>query len=145
MRSLLCRQADTYEIYYGNGPLISFEKSQNNNNENVFVTQIDPMRIEDVEEDYFGLDETDRAEIRRMETDESRALAPYIRREVDRMESEGDIPGDESLDYAHILRAVENIMAKLGQQSQPDSYLEDLVTILLLNELFDRRRRNRRR
>ena len=109
------------------------------------MTQIDPMRIEDVEEDYFGLDETDRAEIRRMETDESRALAPYIRREVDRMESEGDIPGDESVDYAHILRAVENIMAKLGQQSQPDSYLEDLVTILLLNELFDRRRRNRRR
>ena len=39
MRSLLCRQADTYEIYYGHGPLISFEKAQNNE-EDIYVTQI---------------------------------------------------------------------------------------------------------
>ena len=144
MRSLLCRQADTYEIYYGHGPLISFEKAQNNE-EDIYVTQIDPMRIEDVMRDDFGLDEVDRAEIRRMETDESRALGPYIRREVDRMETEGNIPADEAIDYAHIQRAVGNIMKNLDRELQPGSYLEDLVTILVLNELFDRRRRNRRR
>ena len=80
-----------------------------------------------------------------MEPNAARDLAPYIRRESDRMESEGNILRDESLDAAHVRRGVENIMRQLGTGYQPGGYLEEVVTLMLLSEIFDRRRRCRRR
>lgn len=148
MRSLLSRKADSYAVHYGEAPLISFDKAKENmelSRESQYVGQIKPMRIERVDEDYFGMDEVDRAELRRMESDKSRELAPYVRRETDRMESEGNILGDESVDAAHIQRAVDNVMTQLDMNRQPEGYLEDLVRLLILNEIFDRRRRCRRR
>lgn len=163
MRSLLYRQSDTYAVHYGTEPLIRLSAAQEKPEEpaayeeeefNVrerglengsYISQIPPMRVERTEADQFGLDEVDRAELRRQEPEKSRELEPYIRREVDRMMSEGNIVGDESVDPAHIDRAVENIMDRLSMSRQPGGYLEELVKVMLLNEIFDRRRRCRRR
>ena len=109
------------------------------------VEQIAPMPIQNIPPDQFGLDEVDRAELRRMEPNAVREFMPYIRRESDRMESEGNILRDESLDVAHVQRGVENIMRQLGVHHEPGGYLEEMVTLMLLGEIFDRRRRCRRR
>lgn len=162
MRSLLYRQSDTYAVHYGTAPLIQLSAEATEESEPVrqessreedrplengaYVSQIPPMRVERVEEDQFGLDEVDRAELRRQEPDISRELAPYIRREANRMESEGGILADESMDPEHLQRAVENIVEQLAMQRQQNrGNLEDLIRLLLLNEIFDRRRRCRRR
>ena len=109
------------------------------------MKQIEPMRIENVEPDYFNMDERDREEIRRMESPAARNMAQLISKETDRMELEGNILMDESLEEAHIERAVERIVQQMQGSRQPEGYLEDLVRILLLNEINDRRRRYRRR
>ena len=163
MRSLLYRQSDTYAVHYGAAPLIQLSaeeaaeesepvrqepsREEDSPIENgTYVSQIPPMRVERVEEDQFGLDEVDRAELRRQEPEISRELAPYIRREVNRMESEGKILGDESIDPEHLRLSIENIMERLAMQRQQNrGNLEDLIRLLLLNEIFDRRRRCRRR
>ena len=77
------------------------------------MEQIAPMRIENVEPDYFNMDERDREEIRRMESPAVRDMAPLITREADRMELEGNILMDESLEEAHVERAVERIVQQM--------------------------------
>ena len=157
MHSDFFKEASAHcRIYYGPAPAMTYPNSEEMPRETVIPTeekktpirrveQIPPMPIQNIPPDQFGLDEVDRAELRRMEPSAVRELMPYIRRESDRMETEGNILQDESLDAAHVQRAVENIMRRLGVQHEPGGYLEELVTLMLLSEIFDRRRRCRRR
>lgn len=143
-------------IYYGPAPAMTYPDPKEMSRETFapaaeerrprqMVEQVAPMPIQNIPPDQFGLDEVDRAELRRMEPNAVRELMPYIRRESDRMESEGNILRDESLDAAHVHRGVENIMRQLGVHHEPGGYLEEMVTLMLLSEIFDRRRRCRRR
>ena len=116
-------------IYYGPAPAMTYPDPKEMTRETVVPV----------------VDEVDRAELRRMEPNAVREFMPYIRRESDRMESEGNILRDESLDVAHVQRGVENIMRQLGVHHEPGGYLEEMVTLMLLGEIFDRRRRCRRR
>ena len=142
-------------IYYGPAPAMTYPDPKEMPREAAIsaegdggprraVEQIAPMPIQNIPPDQFGLDEVDRAELRRMEPNAVRELMPYIRRESDRMESEGNILRDESLDAAHVQRGVENIMRQLGVHHEPGGYMEEMVTLMLLSEIFDRRRRCRR-
>ena len=145
MRSILYRQSGSCGVGYGSAPKIVFNEEKETPSGGEYVEQIAPMRIENVEPDYFNMDERDREEIRRMESPAVRDMAPLITREADRMELEGNILMDESLEEAHVERAVERIVQHVQGSRQPEGYLEDLVRILLLNEIYDRRRRYRRR
>ena len=95
MRSLLYRQSDTYAVHYGAAPLIQLSaeeaaeesepvrqepsREEDSPIENgTYVSQIPPMRVERVEEDQFGLDEVDRAELRRQEPEISRERVAYL-------------------------------------------------------------------
>ena len=152
MRSRFARAPENCRIYYGPASDMVYSEPEKMTREGTeekggtrAVQQIPQMPIMNIPPDFFGLDEVDRAELRRMEPNAARDLAPYIRRESDRMESEGNILRDESLDAAHVRRGVENIMRQLGTGYQPGGYLDEVVTLMLLSEIFDRRRRCRRR
>lgn len=145
MRSILYRQSGSCGLGYGSAPKMILDEGKEAPSGGEYVEQIEPMRIENVEPDYFNMDERDREEIRRMESPAARNMAQLISKETDRMELEGNILMDESLEEAHIERAVERIVQQMQGSRQPEGYLEDLVRILLLNEIYDRRRRCRRR
>ena len=145
MRSILYRQSGSCGLGYGNAPKMILDEGKEAPSGGEYVEQIEPMRVENVEPDYFNMDERDREEIRRMESPAARNMAQLISKETDRMELEGNILMDESLEEAHIERAVERIVQQMQGSRQPEGYLEDLVRILLLNEIYDRRRHCRRR
>ena len=102
-------------IYYGPAPAMTYPDPKEMTRETVvpvaeekrlgrMVEQIAPMPIQNIPPDQFGLDEVDRAELRRMEPNAVREFMPYIRRESDRMESEGNIL-DVYKRQAHTFRA----------------------------------------
>ena len=126
MRSRFARAPENCRIYYGPASDMVYSEPEKMTREGTeekggtrAVQQIPQMPIMNIPPDFFGLDEVDRAELRRMEPNAARDLAPYIRRE--------------------------NIMRQLGTGYQPGGYLEEVVTLMLLSEIFDRRRRCRRR
>ena len=85
----------------------------------------------------------------------ARKILPYVEEECDRMEYDGSFMFDEYPDQLQIRRISRRIYDKLDKKEYQDdlmmqetggqNWMEDFVTMMLLNEMFHRRCRRRDR
>ena len=85
----------------------------------------------------------------------ARQIQPLVEEACDRMEYEGSLMFDEYPDRLQLRRLSRRICGKLDKEAYRDDltmqeaagpeWLEDLVTVLLLNEMYQRRCRRRER
>lgn len=83
------------------------------------------------------------------------AIQEKVERECDRMEYDGSMMFDEYPDKLGVLQIVNRIFAKIKQEESEctegdkctkypdDQWLKDIIMVLLLNEMYRRRRRKR--
>lgn len=115
--------------------------------------------IPSCEYDNYDMD-MDIVNIKRLYPSTVRSLEPYINEECDKLDYEGSFMYDENPDKVSVERIVDRIYEKTNfNNDEPDlraSYMtgrgrqdnrRDIITIILLNEFLNRRRRcrNRRR
>ena len=85
----------------------------------------------------------------------ARQIQPLVEEACDRMEYEGSFMFDEYPDQLTIQRLSRNIYEKMDKKTYQDdvmmqeaagrNWLEDFVTVMLLNEMYQRRGRRRAR
>ena len=85
----------------------------------------------------------------------ARQIQPLVEEECDRMEYDGSFMFDEYPDKLGVLQIVNRIFAKIKQEESEctegdkctkypdDQWLKDIIMVLLLNEMYRRRRRKR--
>lgn len=83
------------------------------------------------------------------------AIQEKVERECDRMEYDGSMMFDEYPDKLGVLQIVNRIFAKIKQEESEctegdkctkypdDQWLKDIIMVLLLNEMYRRRKRKR--
>lgn len=147
-------------------------KGQYNNSKNYnYEYPMMQIPIQFPEEDLDGMDEMDINYMKRMYPDICKKIQYFIDEECDKMEYDGSYMYDEYPDKEAIEMITDKIYEKVNKEEKievealekkvekdnekvetsqrgyrrPNRWLRDLVKILLLNEMFGRRRRRYRR
>lgn len=113
---------------------------------------------------YDSCEELDKdaAYIKQLYPSKARAILPYVESECDQLEYDGSVMFDEYPDKVALDRIIDRIYEKVKDLDEEETQVEaksiyfypqrrygsglrDLVNLLLLNEIFNRRRRYRSR
>ena len=107
---------------------------------------------------FYDDDRTDRRDYEYMKSvypDTAKRLIPYVEEECDRMEYDGSFMFDEYPDQLQIRRVSRRVYYRLNKKEYEDdlmmqetngrNWMEDFVTMMLLNEMYQRRCRRRDR
>jgi len=88
--------------------------------------------------------------LREMYPKTTSVIRDFINDECDRQEFEGSMMYDEFPDRLSIMRIVERIYGKAkdrfennGENKKDDTWLKEVISVMLLNEIYDRRKKRR--